>query len=155
MEQTLTFTPPSKARCPDAHLPVAQSAGTVSGVSVKLIRGWKGSLEKSMAEICWGASRFCRWNSDTSLFTPLTSLDSLHLSSSMPYPFQHTRYLSFLQKIWLSRMCSTSYSSTPSQENTGCVRPNDDGSLSQYVLWEMTLSTGYGLSHLWSSFFIG
>src|SRR5882672_5266557 len=99
MERTLTFTPPSKAQCPDAHLPVAQSARTVSGVSVKLVRGWKGSLEKSMAEICWGASGFCQWNSDMSLLTPLTSLDGLHLSSSMPYHFQHTRYLSFLSRM--------------------------------------------------------
>src|SRR5467141_356728 len=115
MERTLTFTPPSKQRRPDAHLPVAQSAGTVSGVSVKLVRGWKGSLEKSMAEICWGASGFCRWNSDTSLFAPLTSSDSLHSSSSMPYPFQCTRYSSFPLKIWLPRMCSTSYALTLSQ----------------------------------------
>src|SRR5882672_1127434 len=114
MEQTLTFTPPSKARHPDAHLPVAQSAGTVSGVSMKLVRGQKGSLEKSMAKICWGASGFHLWNSDMSLLAPLTSSDSLHLSSSMLYPFQHMRYLSFPWKIQLSRMHSTSYSSTPS-----------------------------------------
>src|SRR5882672_6585343 len=119
MERTLTFTPPSKARPPDVHLPVAQSAGTVSGVSMKLVRGRKGSLEKSMAEICWGASGFCQWNSDMSLFAPLTSSDGLHVSSSMPYPFQHMRYLSFPQKIWLSRMCSTSYSSTPFQMTGG------------------------------------
>src|SRR5882672_10193027 len=75
MERTLTFTPPSKARRPDTHLPVAQSAGTVSGVSVKLVRGRKGSLEKLMAEICWGASGFCLWNSDMSLLAPLTSSD--------------------------------------------------------------------------------
>src|SRR5467141_2448537 len=115
MEQTLTFTSPSKARCPDTHLPVAQSVGTVSRVSVKLVRGRKGSLEKSMAEICWGASGFCRWNSDTSLFAPLTSSDGLHSSSSMPYPFQCTRYSSVPQKIRLSRMHSTSYSLTPFQ----------------------------------------
>src|SRR5882672_639610 len=106
MERTLTFTPPSKVQCLDTHLPVAQSTGTVSGVSVKLVRGWKGSSEKSMAEICWGALGFCQWNSDTSLFAPLTSSDGLHLSSSMPYPFQHTRYSSFPQKIQPSRMCS-------------------------------------------------
>src|SRR5882672_6178818 len=119
MERTLTFTPPSKAQCPNAHLLVAQSTGTVSGVSVKLVRGKKGSLEKSMAEICWGALGFCQWNSDMSLFTPLTSSDGLHSSSSMPYPFQCTRYSSFPQKIRLSRMCSTSYSSTPSQMTGG------------------------------------
>src|SRR5882672_1239639 len=113
MERTLTFTPPSKVRCPDMHQPVAQSAGTVSRVSVKLVRGRKGSLEKLMAEICWGASGFCLWNSDTSLLTPLTSSDSLHSSSFMPYPFQHTRYSSLPWNIQLSRMCSTSYSSTP------------------------------------------
>ena len=44
--------------------------GTVSRVSMKLVRGWKGSLEKSMAEICWGALGFCLWNSDMSLLTP-------------------------------------------------------------------------------------
>src|SRR5882672_8824168 len=104
MERTLTFTPPSKARRPDAHLLVAQSAGTVSGVSVKLVRGWKGSLEKLMAEICWGALGFCRWTSDMSLHAPFMSLDGLHLSSSLSYPFQHTRYSSFPWKIWLSRM---------------------------------------------------
>src|SRR5882672_5205419 len=119
MEQTLTFTPPSKARHPDTHWPVAQSAGTVSGVSMKLVSGQKGSLEKSMAEICWGASEFCWWNSDTSLLTPLTSSDGLHLSSSMPYPFQCTRYLSFPRKIRLSRMHSTSYSSTPLRTTGG------------------------------------
>src|SRR5882672_2486949 len=114
MERTLTFTPPSKAWCPDAHRPVAQSAGTVSRVSVKLVRGQKGSLEKSMAEICWGALGFCLWNSDTSILAPLTSSDGLHSSSSMLYPFQCMRYSSFPQKIQLSRMHSTSYSSTPS-----------------------------------------
>src|SRR5467141_419829 len=119
MERTLTFTPPSKVQRPDVHLPVAQSAGTVSGVSVKLVRGRKGSLEKSMAEICWGASGFCQWNSDTSLFAPLTSSDGLHSSSSMPYPFQHMRYLSFPRKIRLSRMHSTSYSPTPSRTTGG------------------------------------
>src|SRR5882672_4603172 len=119
MEQTLTFTPPSKAWHPNAHCPVAQSAGTVSRVSMKLVRGQKGSLEKSMAEICWGALGFHLWNSDTSLLMPLTSLDGLHSSSSMPYPFKCTRYSSFPQKIWLSRMCSTSYSSTPSQMTGG------------------------------------
>ena len=93
--------------CSNVHQPVAQSVGTVSRVSVKLVRGWKGNLEKSMAEICWGASGFCLWNSDTSLFMPLMSLDGLHSSSSMLYPFQHMRYSSFPQKIWLSRMCST------------------------------------------------
>src|SRR5882672_9586964 len=113
MEQTLTFTPPSKAWCPHMHGPVAQSMGTVSRVSMKLVRGQKGILEKSMAEICWGALGFHLWNSDTSLLTPLTSSDGLHLASSMLYPFQHMRYLSFPQKIRLSRMCSTSYSSTP------------------------------------------
>ena len=96
----------------DAHWPVAQSVGTVSGVSVKLVKGLKGSLEKLMAEICWGISWFRLWNSDTSLIAPLTSLDGLHSSSTILYPFQHMRYLSFPQKIWLSRMCSTSYSST-------------------------------------------
>src|SRR5882672_359680 len=104
------FTPPSKVWHPDAHQPVSQSAGTVSGVSMKLVRGKKGSLEKSMAEIWWGALGFCRWNSDTSLLAPFTSSDSLHLSSSMPYPFQCTQYLSFPLKIWLSRMHSTQYS---------------------------------------------
>src|SRR5882672_3589809 len=107
-----TTPPPSKVWHPDVHRPVAQSVGTVSGVSMKLVRGWKGSLEKLMAEICWGALWFCWWNSDMSLHTPLTSSDGLHLSSSMPYPFQHTRYLSFPWKIWLSRMHSTSYSLT-------------------------------------------
>ena len=38
------------------------------------------------------------------------------------YPFQHMRYLSFPQKIQLSRMLSTSYSSTPSQTmGGGCI----------------------------------
>src|SRR5882672_1397160 len=112
MERTLTFTPPSKVWHPDAHWPVAQSVGTVSRVSMKLVRGWKGSLEKSMAEICWGALGFCKWNSDTSLLAPLTSSDGLHSSSSILYPFQHMRYSSFPQKIWLSRMHSTLYSLT-------------------------------------------
>src|SRR5882672_6510083 len=106
IEQTLTFSPPSKAWHPDMHQLVAQSEGTVSRVSMKLVRGWKGSLEKSMAEMCWGSSGFCLWNSDTSLFMPLTSLDGLHSSSSMPYPSQHMRYLSFPWKIQLSRMHS-------------------------------------------------
>src|SRR5882672_5504704 len=101
------------------HWPVAQSMGTVSRVSMKLVRGWKESLEKSMAKIFWGALGFCLWNSDTSLLTPLTSSDGLHLSSFMLYPFQHMRYSSFPQKIWLSRMCSTLYSSTPSQMTGG------------------------------------
>src|SRR5882672_80300 len=113
IERTLTFTPPSKVWCPDMHWPVAQYVGTVSGVSVKLVRGLKGCLENSMAEICWGALEFCQWNSDTSLLAPLTSSDGLHLSSSMPYPFQYMRYSSFPQKIQLSRMHSTSYSLTP------------------------------------------
>src|SRR5882724_3394762 len=86
VERTLTFTPPSKARHPDVHRPVAQSAGTVSEVSVKLMMVRKGSLEKSMAEMCWGALGFWQWNSDTSLLAPLTSSDGLYLSSSMPYP---------------------------------------------------------------------
>src|SRR5882672_5046562 len=86
--------PPLKAWHPDMHRLVAQSMGTVSGVSMKLVRGWKGSLEKSMAEICWGALGFCWWNSDMSLLAPLMSLESLHSSSSMPYPFQRTRSLS-------------------------------------------------------------
>jgi len=41
------------------HLPVTQSKGTVSEVSMELVRGWKGSLEKSMVEMCWDASGFC------------------------------------------------------------------------------------------------
>src|SRR5882724_7713534 len=88
-------------------------------VSMKLMMGWKGSLDKSMAEMCWGALGFWWWNSDMSLLAPLTSLDGLHLSSSMPYPFQHTRYLSFPWKTQLSRICSTLYSSTPSQTTRG------------------------------------
>src|SRR5882672_4451785 len=99
MERTLTFTPPSKAWHPDVHRPVAQSTGTVSGVFVKLVMGQKGSLEKSMAEICWGASGFCQWNLDMSILTPFASLDSLHLSSSMPYPFHCMRHSSLPQKI--------------------------------------------------------
>src|SRR5882724_1431770 len=91
------------------HQHVAQSEGTVSRVSMKLVRGWKGSMEKLMAEMCWGASGFCLWNSDMSLSKPLTSLDSLHSSSLMPYPFQGMRYLSFPQKNQLSRIYSTSY----------------------------------------------
>src|SRR5467141_807815 len=113
------YPPPSKVQRPDVHLPVAQAAGTVSRVSMKLVRGQKGSLEKFMAKICWGASGFCLWNSDMSLLAPLTSSDGLHSSSSMPYPFQRTRYSSFPQKIRLSRMHSTSYSSTPSQTTGG------------------------------------
>src|SRR5882672_8372558 len=107
--------PPSQAQCPAAHWLVFQSMGTVSRVSMKSVRGKKGSLEKSMAEICWGASGCCLWNSDMSLLVPLTYSDSHHSSSSMPYPFQHTRYSRFPQKIWLSRICSTLYSSTPLQ----------------------------------------
>src|SRR5882672_3851171 len=113
IEQTLTFSPPSKAWHPDMHQPMAQSEGTVSGVSMKLVRGRKGSLEKSMAEMCWGASGFHLWNSDTSLLMALTSFDGLHSSSSILYPFQCTRYLSFPQKIQLSKMHSTSYSLIP------------------------------------------
>src|SRR5882724_5525460 len=101
------------------HQLVAQSAGTMSEVSVKLMMVWKGSLEKSMAEMCWGALGFWQWNSDTSLLAHLTSSDGLHLSSSMPYPFQHTRYSSFPLRIWLSSMSSTSYSSTPSWTTGG------------------------------------
>src|SRR5882724_8029919 len=113
VEKTLTFTPPSKAWHPDMHRLVAQSTGTVSEVSVKLMMGWKGSLEKLMAEMCWGALGFWWWNSDMSLLTPLTSSDGLHSSSFMLYPFQCTRYSSFPQRIWLLRMSSTSYYSTP------------------------------------------
>ena len=54
--------PPSKVQCPDACHPIAQPEGTVSGVSVKLVSRWNGRLEKSMAEICWGASGFHLWN---------------------------------------------------------------------------------------------
>src|SRR5882724_3976952 len=96
------------------HSPMAQSKGTVSGVSVKLVRGWKGSLEKSMAEMCWGASGFCQWNSYTVSSHLLTFSDSLHSSSLIPYPFHHTRYLSFLLKTQLSWIHSTSYSLIPS-----------------------------------------
>src|SRR5882724_367306 len=111
--------PPSKARRPDVHRPVAQSAGTMSEVSMQLMMVWKGSLEKSMAERCWGALGFWRWNSDTSLLAPLTSSDGLHSSSSMLYPFQCTRYLSFPLRIQLSSMSSTSYSLTPSRMTGG------------------------------------
>src|SRR5882724_6228064 len=100
------------AQHPDVHRPVAQSTGTVSKVSVKLMMGQKGSLEKLMAEMCWGALGFWWWNLDTSLLAPLTSSDGLHSSSSMPYPFQHTRYSSFPLRIRLLSMSSTSYSST-------------------------------------------
>src|SRR5882724_11283267 len=111
VERTLTFTPP-KAQHPNMHRLVAQFTGTMSEVSMKLMMGWKGSLEKSMAEMCWGASGFWWWNSDMSLLAPLTSSDGLHSSSSMPYPFQRMRYLSFPLRIQLSSMSSTSYSST-------------------------------------------
>src|SRR5882724_4333294 len=120
VEQTLTFTPPSKAWHPNVHQPVAQSTGTMSKVSVKLMMmGWNGSLEKSMVKMCWGALGFWRWNSDTSLLAPLTSSDGLHSSSSMLYPFQCTRYLSFPLRIQLSSMSSTSYSLTPSRMTGG------------------------------------
>src|SRR5882724_11998882 len=95
MEQTMTFTPPSKVQHPNMHQPVAQSGGIMSGVSVKLVSGWKGSLEKLRAEICWGALGFLQWKSVMSLFTPLTFSDGLHSSSWMPFPFQCTRYFEF------------------------------------------------------------
>src|SRR5882724_9083071 len=82
------------------------------GVSVKLDMGQKGRLEKSIVDICCGASGFLQWNSDTSCLEPLTSLASLHSSSSIPYPFHHTRYSNLPLNTWLSRICSTSYSST-------------------------------------------
>src|SRR5882724_10782660 len=89
------------------HWLVAQSEGMVSGVSVKLVREQKGSLEKLMVERCWGALGFHLWNSDMSLLVPLTSADGLHSSSSMLYPFHHTRYSSFPWKTQLSRIHST------------------------------------------------
>src|SRR5882724_8687501 len=101
------------------------------------------------------------------------SLASLHLSSSIPYPFQHTRYSNLPLNTQLSKICSTSYSSTLSHttggggscciclamvsvlyglssvtEKTGWVRLKDEGSLRQYAFHEMTFSIGYGLSHL-------
>ena len=48
--------------------------------------------------MCWGASWVCLWNSDTSLLIPLTSLDGLHLSCSMLYPFHYMRYSSSLRR---------------------------------------------------------
>src|SRR5882724_10894813 len=118
VERTLTFTPP-KAQHPNMHRLVAQFTGTMSEVSMKLMMGWKGSLEKSMAEMCWGASGFWWWNLDMSLLAPLTSSDGLHSSSSMLYHFQRTRYSSFPGRIWLLRMSSTLYSSTLSQTTGG------------------------------------
>ena len=51
--------PPSKVQCPDTHLPIAQSEGTVSRVSIKLVSSQEGSLEKS-GQSCvggpWGFS---------------------------------------------------------------------------------------------------
>src|SRR5882724_3806291 len=91
----------------------------MSGVLVKFIIGWKGRLAKSRVDMCCGASGFLQWNSDTSLFEPLTSSASLHSSSLIPYPFQHTRYSNWPLNTWLSKICSTSYSSTLSQTTGG------------------------------------
>src|SRR5882724_1584040 len=91
----------------------------VSGVVVKFIIGQKGRLAKSRVDMCCSASGFLQWNSDTSLFEPLTSLAGLHLSSLIPYPFQHTRYSNQPLNTQLSKICSTSYSSTPSQTTGG------------------------------------
>ena len=85
---------------------------------------WSWSAGRRAIQRSWwqryvgGDLGFLWWNSVMSLFAPLTSPNGLHSSSSIPYPFQHTRYLSFPWKICLSRMLSTSYSSTPSQYHT-------------------------------------
>ena len=42
----------SKAWHPNTIQPIAQSKGTVSEVSVKLVSSQKGSLEKSRVEMC-------------------------------------------------------------------------------------------------------
>jgi len=52
------------------------------------------------------------------------SWDSLHLSSLTPYPFQHTRYLTFPWNSQLLKSFLTSYSSTPSQ-SAGCTTKVD------------------------------
>src|SRR5882724_9867694 len=69
---------------------------------------------KSREDMYYGTSGFLGWNSDTSHLVPLTSLAGLHSSSLTLLPFQHTRYSSLFLKTWLSKMCSTSYSLTPS-----------------------------------------
>ena len=104
---------PSNVWHPNMQCPVAKSDGTMSGVSVSLAIRKKGRLVKSREDICWGASRFLWWNSNTSYFDPQTSSAGLHLFSLMLYLFQHTRYLSFPWSLWLSGICSTWYPSTP------------------------------------------
>jgi len=66
-------------------------------VSVKLMMGRKGSLEKSMAEIVLGCLGFWQWNLDMSLLTPLTSSDGLHSSSLYAVSLPMYEYLSFLR----------------------------------------------------------
>jgi len=66
----LTFTPPSKAWCPDMHWLVSQFEGTMLGVSVKLEMGQKGRLAKSSSSTSTSAL------SVTSHMSPNPSINS-------------------------------------------------------------------------------
>ena len=107
--------PPSKVWHPDAQQPMAHPEGKISGVLVKLDMGQKGRLEKSIVDMCCGASGFLQWNLDTSPLEPLITSSGLHSSSLIPYPFRCTRYSSLPLNTQLSRIHSTLYSSTPLQ----------------------------------------
>ena len=54
-----------------------------------------------------GASRLPLWNSATNHLAPVMSAAGLQRSSTMPYPFHHTKYSSFPWKYQLSNICST------------------------------------------------
>src|SRR5882724_10133490 len=100
---------------------VSQCASTSSPICRDRVQGVRevdDGVEGEFGEVdgqnVLGCLGVWRWNSDMSLLAPLTSSDGLHSSSSMPYPFQCTRYSSFPLRIRLSSMSSTSYSWTPS-----------------------------------------
>ena len=74
----------------------------------------QGSELKTAAAIFFGALGCFWWNS--AIFSPmfLTLAAGSQLSSSSPKPSQRTKYCSPFQYILLSRICSTSNSSSPS-----------------------------------------
>ena len=151
----LTITPPLEKHHPDA--------------CVVREMGRKGMEPKVMARMQQGAAGLRWWNSATLLGALLTCSAYSQVFPSILYPSHLTRYCSLRRNIWLSRISSTTYSSSLSMSSGGggggAHRPTigsvgasvslttlntrwrrfiNGGSVSQYAFIPTHLSTGNG-----------
>jgi len=108
----LTFTPPQRCSVPMCvdHSP----EGTVSGGVHEVGQQAEGKFREVNGRYMLGGLGVPLVEFGYKHLCTLTSSDGLHFSSLILYPFQCMGYSSFPWKIRLSRMLSTSYSSTPS-----------------------------------------